>query len=427
MSDLPSPASKLPADRQIVGLMCLFGGLYFIQGVIEPTAGLVSQPIQTQLEDWKLSAARIGQILWLVAIPWSLKPVFGLFSDFMPLFGARRKSYLLLSTGLAYLAFHWLALGWAGDNGLGHAPWLLLAATAGVAMTDVVVDALSVETSQPRGLTGQFQSIQWGAMSAATILTGSLGGYVAAHRQLRPAFLLCAALAFLSLLTVLFVVREPKADPNPAHNLRLAYRELAAGRRLVLLASVAMFLLLWNFNPFSTNVQQHYVTRELHLGEQFYGHLISIQALAQIVACAVYGWICRRIPFGWLVHGSIVLGILSTVCYWGMSGYWSAVGASIAFGLTYQLASLIQLDLAARTCPTASAGTVFALLMAVSNTGMSLGIYLGGSWYDALTAHFHGNRHLAFDLLVAIGAACTAGCWLVVPIMRWADNLKSEI
>jgi hypothetical protein len=31
-----------------------------------------------------------------------------------------------------------------------------------------------------------------------------------------------------------------------------------------------------------------------------------------------------------------------------------------------------------------------------------------------------GNRHAAFDALVAIGAASTAGCWLLVPVMRWA-------
>jgi len=57
--------------------------------------------------------------------------------------------------------------------------------------------------------------------------------------------------------------------------------------------------------------------------------------------------------------------------------------------------------------------------MAISNTGQTLGIYAGGTWYDSLAASF-GSRHVAFDLLVLIGAAFTAGCWLLVPVMKWA-------
>ena len=35
----------------------------------------------------------------LLAVPWTIKPVFGLLSDFVPLFGSRRRNYLLLSNG----------------------------------------------------------------------------------------------------------------------------------------------------------------------------------------------------------------------------------------------------------------------------------------------------------------------------------------
>ena len=37
----------------------------------------------------------------LLAVPWTIKPVFGLLSDFVPLFGSRRRSYLLLANGVA--------------------------------------------------------------------------------------------------------------------------------------------------------------------------------------------------------------------------------------------------------------------------------------------------------------------------------------
>jgi MFS family permease len=37
----------------------------------------------------------------LLAVPWTIKPIFGLLSDFVPLLGSRRRNYLLLANGLA--------------------------------------------------------------------------------------------------------------------------------------------------------------------------------------------------------------------------------------------------------------------------------------------------------------------------------------
>lgn len=414
--------SQLPASaRAFAPLLILFGTLYFVQGIVEPTAGMPSQPIQTQLEDWGQTPAAIGILLTFIGIPWSLKPLFGLVSDFFPVFGRRRKPYLLLSTAGTCLAFLALAMLWGDKAGVRQSAWLLLLICGGIAMTDVVIDALAVETGQPLGLTGQFQSVQWGTMSAASILAGSLGGFIAQNGLLKPAFLACGLLAGLSLVVVWLTVHEPRRKHLPVENLRLAWRSLTTGRRLLILLVAGAYLFLWNFNPFSSNVLKHYSTEVLQLSEQFYGNLSSVQAAAGIVACIVYGLICRRIPFGWLIHGSIVAGILSTLCYWLMVDATSAVVASVAFGLTYQLGILIQLDLAARICPTESAGTIFALLMAISNTGVSASYGVGGVTYDWLAStDMLGNRHAAFDALVAIGAAFTAGCWLLVPVMRWA-------
>lgn len=429
--DGPNPyASPAAADhrsplaisaRTFAPLLILFGTLYFVQGIVEPTAGMPSQPIQTQLEDWGETPAAIGILLTFIGIPWSLKPLFGLVSDFFPVFGQRRKPYLLVSTAGTCLAFVGLAMLWGDKAGVGQSAWILLLICGGIAMTDVVIDALAVETGQPLQLTGQFQSVQWGTMSVASILAGSLGGFIAQNGLLKPAFLACGLLAGLSLVVVGLTVHEPRRKHLPADNLRLAWKSLTTGRRLLILLTAGAYLFLWNFNPFSSNVLKHYSTEVLQLSEQFYGNLSSIQAAAGIVSCVVYGLICRRVPFGWLIHGSIVAGILSTLCYWPMHDATTAVLASIVFGLTYQLGTLIQLDLAARICPTESAGTIFALLMAISNTGISASYGVGGLTYDWLaSADMLGSRHAAFDALVAIGAAFTAGCWLLVPVMRWA-------
>src|SRR6185369_1225663 len=127
-------------------------------------------------------------------LPWTIKPLFGLLSDFVPLFGSRRRNYLLLANGLA--AFSLLVL--ASIPLSPRASWLLFAlllpTTVGIALGDVIVDALMVEKGQPLGLTGRFQSIQWTAANAALLLTGGLGGYIAEQRLQSFAFALCGVL-----------------------------------------------------------------------------------------------------------------------------------------------------------------------------------------------------------------------------------------
>jgi MFS family permease len=401
----------------LLPLVGLFGLLYFVQGMVEPTTGLVAQPLQSQLTAWKLDQNYVGWFFATIAIPWSLKPLFGLLTDFVPILGSRRRVYLIFTSAAVAGAFLLLWLAPVSRTLLNQAIALLVVATIGVAFADVVIDALSVEISQPRGITGQLQSIQWGAGSVATVLVGSLGGYTASQSRLDMAFGVCCGLALVALIAVLLFVREPPAMPTERGAFRTAFGELWRAARSPVVLLVGGFLFLWNFNPFSYNVLQNYATQELGLDEQFFGNLLSIQAAAQIVACVIYGFVCRRIPFLWLVHGSIVAGIATTVAYWGMYDRTSAIVVSFAVGFTYMTATLIQLDLAARVCPVESAGTIFALLMAISNTGLSLSIAFGGWLYEALGDYF-ASKDIAFAALVGIGAAFTALCWLLVPLLR---------
>lgn len=86
---------------------------------------------------------------------------------------------------------------------------------------------------------------------------------------------------------------------------------------------------------------------------------------------------------------------------------------TLATSFTYMTALLIQLDLAAQTCPPRAAGTVFATLMAVSNLSFSLSTAAGGWLYDLFASSW--DRPTSFNILVSIGATFTAGCWLLVP------------
>src|SRR5262245_57404943 len=104
--------------RQVLGLLVLFGSLYFVQGIVETTTYLPMQPIQTQLRSWGFSVGQVGHFFTIIGIAWSLKPLFGLISDFFPLAGRRRQPYLVLSTALTAIAFLAVAAVWGREGGL---------------------------------------------------------------------------------------------------------------------------------------------------------------------------------------------------------------------------------------------------------------------------------------------------------------------
>jgi MFS family permease len=412
--------------RALLTLGLLFGALYFIQGIGEPTEGLIAQPVRSLLKGRGSDTARVAMIMSLLALPWSLKPLFGLIIDFAPLPGGRRKPYLLLAAGATAAALAWVyffpAAG--GETSMIAA---LFVATMGIAGADVACDALMVEKGQPLGITGQLQSVQWTAAYGATVITGALGGYLSQSDRQTAAFLICsgaAALAFA--LTAAFVREAPgrAQKPQTADPSRLTFREtvreLARAVRNPALLGALAFLFLWSFNPFNTVVLNDYFTSGLGMSEQFYGTTLSVLAVASIAASVAYGFYCRRVPFRLLVHASIVLGVLATLAYLGLVGPISAWVVTILVGLTYMTATLVQLDLAARVCPPRVAGTVFATLMAATNLGMQLSQFLGGHLYTKWSQQW--NVHVAFRLLVVCGAASTALCWLVTPLLKESSS-----
>lgn len=150
--------------------------MYFVQGVAEPTEGLIAQPVRSLLKSWGYSAAAIAGFGALLAFPWWIKPIYGLLSDFVPIGRTRRRSYLLLTSAATVLS-----LGYLYVLPLPHGAYLqllllLLIPTVGVAFSDVVVDALMVEKGQPRGLTGLLQSVQWAALYGGSKAAGMSGG-----------------------------------------------------------------------------------------------------------------------------------------------------------------------------------------------------------------------------------------------------------
>jgi hypothetical protein len=252
-----------PARKVAPGVFGFFAVLYFVQSVGDPTSGLVAQPVRSLLRSWGESPAALGALMALLAIPWSLKPVFGLLSDFVPLFGSRRRSYLLPSTAIAALSLLALALIPLAPGSRGLLFALLLPTTLAIALGDVIVDALMVEKGQPLGLTGRLQSIQWTAANAALLLTGVVGGYVAEGGLQSLAFALCAVLWMLAFAVAWGYARENHEEHLTPESFRDTASALLGVFREPLFLAVCGLLTLWSFNPVWGSVLYLHMTEGL--------------------------------------------------------------------------------------------------------------------------------------------------------------------
>ena len=202
------PANATAARSDAFRLSLLFGAIYFIQGIGEPTEGLIAQPVRSLLNHWGQTTAQIGAFMALVSVPWAIKPLYGLISDFVPLAGSRRRSYLIVTTAATALSLGYLYFVPPQPGAIRLLLWLLVIPTVGVAFSDVVVDALMVERGQPLGLTGRLQSVQWAAMYSATVATGFVGGWLSENGRQEWGFLICAAATAVSFVLAVVWVRE---------------------------------------------------------------------------------------------------------------------------------------------------------------------------------------------------------------------------
>ena len=60
-------------------------------------------------DDFHMSPASVAMTVGIINLPWAFKPFYGMLSDSVPLFGMRRKSYILVFSFLAFVSWYVLA------------------------------------------------------------------------------------------------------------------------------------------------------------------------------------------------------------------------------------------------------------------------------------------------------------------------------
>ncbi len=383
--------------REAKRLAVLFGVVYFAQGMWY----LPNQTVTIVLKDRGLTASQVADLGLITLIPWVIKPLYGLLSDFVPLFGRRRQSYFLLTSAVAGLAG--LLLAWGN--------WI---ATGQIWTFDLLTDAMMVESGRPLGLTGSFQSVQWACITLASVLVGEIGGQMAETRSLRAALLLAACFPLMSLTMGVSFVRETPARPNRAAFLETS-RAIWAALNARDVWVVAGFIFFFWFSPSFGPAFLYYQTDTLKFSQQFIGRLAALGSITGVMGALLYAPLSRWVPLKRIMHLSIALGVVTTLGYLLYRDPVSALIITVVFGALSMIINLAFLDLAAKACPARVEATFFAALMSVYNLGVQLSENVGARLYEVV----------GYEWLVWIAAAMTALTWLLMPLVKF-DRIDAK-
>jgi len=398
-------------SRELLAILLV----YAVQGILGISRLAVSFFLKDELA---LSPAEVAALMGIAALPWVIKPVFGFISDGLPIFGYRRRPYLILSGLLGVGA--WLSLANLVHTAAGAT--LAIAITSlSVAFSDVIVDSLIVERARDEsvGKAGSLQALCWGASAVGGLLTAYFSGLLLQHFSTRTVFALTAAFPLLVSAAALWISEEPVtlADGNRQTVVKEQIQQLWQALTQKAIWMPTLFLFLWQCTPTAESAFFYFSTNELGFTPEFLGRVRLVTSLASLLGVWLFQRFLKTIPFRqifiWTTLLSSLLGLTALLLVThtnrslGIDDHWFALGDSLILTVMGQLTFMPVLVLAARLCPPGIEATLFAMLMSVLNLS-GLVSKEGG----AILTHLLGVTDTNFDKLWLLVLIANVGSML---------------
>ncbi|HYZ24974.1 MAG TPA: MFS transporter [Rhodopila sp.] len=364
---------------------------------------LARLPLQNLLKnDLHLDRASNAAFFFWAGLAWYVKPLAGVLTDAFPLFGSRRKAYLLIGATLATLA--WFAMGLTPRD---YSHLLLVSVILNVFMVicSTAVGGYLVEVAQAVGGSGRLTAVRQLVQQACSIFTGPASGYLAAVAFGWTA-LACGGVMALLVPATLFALHEPRRSVARHEVLANARAQLGtiAGARTMWGAAglMALFYLAPGFATAMFYRQQN----ELHMDTHMQGYLGLIAGICGVAAALLYGMLCRRLSLRTLLVLCMTLGTIANLGYLFYTSFQRAQVIDGLNGFGYTLAELALMDLAVRATPAGSEGLGYALMLSVRNLALFGTDWIGAKLMDAW--------HVSLDTLILSNSATTA---ITVPLV----------
>ncbi|EXC01114.1 hypothetical protein L484_025485 [Morus notabilis] len=346
----------------------------------------------------------------ITSIPWIVKPLWGLLTDVLPIFGYRRRPYFLLAGSLGVISMLMLAVH--EKLHLVLALLFLTAGSAGVAIADVTIDACVAQNSISHpSLAADMQSLCALSSSIGALVGFSISGifvHLIGPKGVYGLLTIPAGLVF----TVGIVLNEPHT-PNFPYN-QVSQKFFNAGSAMwTTLKSPSVWrpcLYMYSSLALSLNILEgmFYWYTDAKDGPSFsqenVGFIFSIGSVGALLGALLYQNVLKDHPFRDLLFWTQLLyglsGMLDLMLVLRMNlkfsipDYFFVVIDESVSQMIGRLKWMPLLVLSSKLCPSGIEGTFFALLMSIDNVGI-----LSASWGGGLLLHVLKVTRTQFDNL----------------------------
>lgn len=401
--------------------------IYFVQGILEVARLAVSFFLKDELG---MSPAEVSAMLGIVALPWIIKPLYGFMSDGLPIFGYRRRPYIIISGLLGTSA--WVSLATIVHTPLAATGAIALSSLSG-AVSDVIADSLVVERARKESVTdaGSLQSLSWGATALGGLITAYLSGSLLQHFSTQTIFLISASFPLIVSATAWLIAEEKNTKSTGFETVKDQLKQLrqAVTQKTIWLPTAFLFLL--QATPKSEAAFFFFSTNELGFQPEFLGRVRLVTSIATLAGVWLFQRFLKTVPFrvifGWSAVIAAALGMTTLLLVThanralGIDDRWFSIGDTLILTVIGQIAFMPVLVLSARLCPRGVEATLFALLMSITNLAKILSNEGG-----AVLTHFLGITDRNFDNLWLLVIITNLSTLLPLLFLNWLPAESTE-
>ena len=419
----------------------------------------------------------------IIHIPWSFKIVYGLISDNVPLFGTRRKSYLIIMGIIQFLTLFSL-YAFEFDDPLVVAI-LLAFASMSEAFTNVVSDAIMVIQSRKDKKFGSQDFITLLYLSTGT--GGALGciiaGIMTEYFHPKWSFYLYSFNGVVISFAACFLTRKSEkdahtrevtsseqsteledyeieqrrlmvregVDPREARNTPVPKRkgfcfDLKQNCRQIgkavcmreIYQLVIFFILLATINPAFSEFSYFFLLDVIGISKFMFSMLVLIGQLCHIVGALIYKAFCRNVDTRTMVLCSFITTIISNFlnfCFakrwnlgWGIPDIVFLLFTDNVFAIIGTLLyTLPIMALFAKITPKKIEGTTYAFLTGTMNLGSTvispgIGTFINSQWVGVKKKDLSN-----YSTLVLISLICSIVSLALLPLIPSKKNVKEWV
>lgn len=343
-------------NHKLFWVFALSSAIYFTQGI----ETLPSQGLFYYLkESLKFSPEKIMVISSVITFAWLIKPVIGYVID--NYFNKRAWIFISLAASIILSVI----------VGLNYLPLttliaILIICSAAAAFRDVAVDGIMCVEGKKHNATGKIQSVQWISISAATLLTGIGGGYIAEKWDFKVAFLCLVPIYILvGIVAYFYKTKEPMRSETTSKFIQ-DLKTILSDKRLLI---AGLFVFLYKFSP-SFGTPLFFIQRDVFRWSKIWiGALSTLDTVFAIIGAILYYKFSQKINIKKWLFFSVFLGAVTTLSFLYYTPA-TAIAYDIAYSLMSMFIFIMLLDFMARNSIPGLEAASFALLASLSNLAL---------------------------------------------------------